>query len=265
MSYIKRSFVKIFEKDNLINKEHYHVFIMEISVVIPAYNEEKRIEPTLKRAINYLRSHFDNYEIIVVDDCSTDNTNNIVSKYKKNNVKSLRNKKNKGKGYSVKHGIQNAKYSLVLFSDSDLATPIEELGKFMHHIKEYDIVIASRNMKESNIKVKQPLCRQLMGKTFPLLVNLIALRGFKDTQCGFKLFKTDIAKKVVSLQTFERFSFDVEILFIAKKLGYKIKEVPVVWIDKEGSKVSPIKDSIKMLIDLFKIRYNSLLGKYKVR
>lgn len=238
---------------------------MEISVVIPAYNEEKRIEPTLKKVINYLENNFDKYEIIVVDDCSTDNTNKIVSKYKKNNIKILRNKKNKGKGYSVKRGIQNAKYPLVLFSDSDLATPIEELGEFMNHIKEYDIIIASRNMKESYIKVKQPLYRQFMGKTFPLLVNLIALRGFKDTQCGFKLFKTDIAKKIVSLQTLKGFSFDVEILFIAKKLGYKIKEVPVVWIDKEDSKVSPIKDSIKMLVDLFKIRYNNLLGKYEIR
>ncbi len=238
---------------------------MEISVIIPAYNEENRIEPTVKRVIYYLEHNFDKYEIIVVDDCSTDNTHNIVSKYKKNNVKILRNKKNKGKGYSVKRGILDANYSLVLFSDSDLATPIDELGKFMNYIREYDIVIASRNLKDSDLKLKQPLYRQLMGKIFPLLVNLIALRGFKDTQCGFKLFKTNIAKKVVSLQTFDGFSFDVEILFIAKKLGYKIKEAPVVWIDKKGSKVSPIKDSIKMLVDLFKIRYNDLIGKYKVR
>ncbi|MBT4824364.1 glycosyltransferase family 2 protein [Candidatus Woesearchaeota archaeon] len=238
---------------------------MEISVIIPAYNEEKRIEPTLKKVINYLDNNFDKYEIIVVDDCSTDNTYKIVSRYKKNNVKILRNEINKGKGYSVKRGILNVKYSLVLFSDSDLATPIEELEKFINYIKTYDIIIASRNLKESDIKIKQPMYRQLMGKTFPLLVNLIALRGFKDTQCGFKLFKTDVAKKIVSLQTFERFSFDVEILFIAKKLRYKIKEAPVIWIDKEGSKVNPIKDSIKMLIDLFKIRYNNLLDKYRVK
>ena len=238
---------------------------MEISVIIPAYNEEKRIEPTLKKVINYLDNNFDKYEIIVVDDGSTDNTYKIVSRYKKNNVKILRNEINKGKGYSVKRGILNVKYSLVLFSDSDLATPIEELEKFINYIKTYDIIIASRNLKESDIKIKQPMYRQLMGKTFPLLVNLIALRGFKDTQCGFKLFKTDVAKKIVSLQTFERFSFDVEILFIAKKLRYKIKEAPVIWIDKEGSKVNPIKDSIKMLIDLFKIRYNNLLDKYRVK
>jgi dolichyl-phosphate beta-glucosyltransferase len=235
----------------------------QISVVIPAYNEEKRIEPTLKKVIDYLKKKFDKYEIIVVDDCSKDNTNKIVSKYKKEKVKILRNEKNKGKGYSVKRGILESKYSLVLFSDSDLATPIEELENFMQYIKENDIIIASRNLKNSERKIKQPLYRQAMGKIFPLLVNIIALKGFKDTQCGFKLFKTDAAKKIFLLQTFERFSFDIEILFIAKKLGYKIKELPVIWIDQKGSKVNPIKDSLKMLIDLFRIRYNNIKKKYE--
>ena len=233
-----------------------------ISIVIPAYNEEKRIGRSIKQIVKYLDKKKYSYEVIVVDDGSIDKTIDVVKKAGNKYVKIIKNKKNMGKGFSVKTGILNAKYPLVLFSDSDLATPIEELDKFMEYIKSYDIVIASRNLKESNIKVKQPVYRQLMGKTFPLLVNLIALGGFRDTQCGFKLFKTDAAKKIVSLQTFNRFSFDVEILFIAKKLGYKIKEAPVVWIDKEGSKVNPIKDSIKMLIDLFKIRLNNLLGKY---
>jgi len=233
-----------------------------ISIVIPAYNEEKRIGKSIKQIVKYLDKKKYSYEVIVVDDGSIDKTIDVVKKAGNKYVKIIKNKKNMGKGFSVKTGILNAKYPLVLFSDSDLATPIEELDKFMEYIKSYDIVIASRNLKESNIKVKQPVYRQLMGKTFPLLVNLIALGGFRDTQCGFKLFKTDAAKKIVSLQTFNRFSFDVEILFIAKKLGYKIKEAPVVWIDKEGSKVNPIKDSIKMLIDLFKIRLNNLLGKY---
>ena len=237
---------------------------MDISVVIPAYNEEKRIGPTLKKIIKYLKNNFVNFEIIVVDDCSIDNTANIIFKYKKNNVKYLKNKKNMGKGFSVKRGLLSAKYSLVLFSDSDLATPIEELEKFKNYIKNYDIVIASRNLKDSLIVVKQPKYRQFMGKIFPLLVNLIVLRGFKDTQCGFKLFKKNVAKKVVSLQTFNRFCFDVEILFIAKKLGYKIKEAPVIWIDKEGSKINPLKDGFFMFIDLFKIRFNNLLKKYKV-
>jgi dolichyl-phosphate beta-glucosyltransferase len=234
-----------------------------LSIVIPAYNEEKRIGGTLRQIVKHVTKKRYIYEIIVVDDGSTDATVNVVKKIANNKIKIIKNGANRGKGYSVKRGISCAKYPLVLFSDSDLATPIVELDKFMEFIKKYDVVIASRNLKGSNIKVKQPVYRRAMGKTFPLLVNLIALSGFKDTQCGFKLFRTDKARKIVSLQTFDRFSFDVEILFIAKKLGYKIKEVPVAWIDKEGSTVSPIKDSVRMLVDLFKIRRNDLMGKYR--
>ncbi|MCK5107111.1 MAG: glycosyltransferase family 2 protein [Nanoarchaeota archaeon] len=237
---------------------------MEISIVLPAYNEEKRIGLTLKKVIKYCKLNFDRYEIIVVDDGSKDNTSKIVNNYSNNNVKLLKNKKNMGKGYSVKRGILNAKYSIVLFSDSDLATPIEELKNFLPHIKKYDVLIGSRKLKNSNIKIKQPVHRQLMGKVFPLFVRLIALRGFKDTQCGFKLFKTSVAKKIVKLQTFNRFSFDVEILFIAKKKGYKIKELPVVWIDQENSTVDPVKDGIRMVLDISKIRYNHMLKKYGV-
>lgn len=155
-----------------------------------------------------MQKKFKKYEIIIVNDCSKDNTANIAFKYKKENVKLINNKTNIGKGYSVKKGILHAKHALVLFSDSDLATPIQELDKFLDYMKEgFDIVIASRRMKESNVVTTQPFFRQLLGKTFPLLVNIIALPDFKDTQCGFKLFKTSLAKKIVKLQTFERFSF----------------------------------------------------------
>jgi len=238
---------------------------MNISIVIPAYNEEKRIEPTLKKIITYLNSNFVKYEIIIVDDCSKDMTYKIISKYKMDNIKILRNKMNMGKGYSVKKGILNARYNLVLFSDSDLATPIEELKNFIDYIKKgYDIVIASRNLEESNVKVKQHLYKQLMGKTFLLLVNIVTGLKFKDTQCGFKLFKKDIIQKIIKLQTIDRFSFDTEILFIAKKLGYKIKEAPVTWINQKGTKVKPIGDGIKMFIDMFRMKYNNLSGRYKI-
>ena len=239
---------------------------MNISIVIPAYNEERRIAPSLKYIISYLKKHFDKYEIIIVDDGSNDRTHEIISRYKNNNVKILRNELNKGKGYSVRRGILTAQYPLVLFSDSDLATPIEELGDFTRYINNhnYDIVIASRNLKNSNIKNNQPLYRQVLGKIFPRIVNLVLLNGFKDTQCGFKLFKTDAAKKIAQLQTIERFSFDIEILFIAKKIGYRIKETPVVWMDKEGSTVNTFKDGFKMLIDLFRIQFNNFAGKYSM-
>ena len=237
----------------------------EISIIIPAYNEEKRIEPTIKRIIEYIKPKFKNFEIIIVDDGSKDKTIEIISKYQKENkeIKILKNIKNKGKGFSVKKGLLEAKYDLVLFSDSDLATPIEELEKLKEKIeKGYDIAIASRNLKTSNIVVKQPLYRQFLGKLFPYFVQIIAVSGIKDTQCGFKMYKEEIAKEIAKKQTLERFSFDVEQLFIAKKYKYKIAEIGVKWIDKEGSKVNTIKDGIKMLRDLFIIKINNLKGKY---
>ena len=225
---------------------------MNLSIVIPAFNEEKRIENTLQQIEKYASKNFNNYEIIVVDDCSQDKTSEISSKYK--NVKILKNSKNMGKGYSVRRGILCAKHELVLFTDADLATPIEEIEKLLFKIKQrYDIAIASRNLKNSIIVVKQQKYRQLMGKTFPLLVRCFILPDFKDTQCGFKLFKTNIAKEILAKQKSNGFAFDVEVLYLAKKLGCKIAEVPVVWIDQKGSKLNPLKDALKMLIELMKI------------
>ncbi len=230
---------------------------MNISIVIPVYNEEKRIGSTLKKIISYCKKNFDKFEIIIVDDCSNDNTLDVVKNY---NVKIIKNKENKGKGYVVKRGILAAKYGWVLFSDADLATPISELKKLV--VVDSDIIIASRNMKNSHIKVKQPFLRHIIGRLFPFLVNLVMFLGFKDTQCGFKLFKTTVAKRIVKKQLINRFAFDVELLFIAKKLGYSVKEVPIVWVDKKGSTVNALKDSFRMFIDLFKIRINDLFGKY---
>lgn len=234
-----------------------------ISIIIPAFNEEKRIKKTLDAIIKYLNVKKFDYEIIVVDDGSKDNTVKIVKSFTDKKVRYLSNKVNQGKGASVRKGILAATKELVLFSDSDLATPIEELTNFLGLIdKGHDIVIGSRNLKDSDVKVEQPKYRELLGKAFPFLVNIITIGGFKDTQCGFKLFRINAAQKIANLQTLNRFSFDVEMLFIAKKLGLKIKEVPVIWMDQKESKVNPLKDAPKMLLDLFKIRYNDLIGKY---
>ena len=236
---------------------------MKISVVITAYNEEKRIYGTLKRIKEYMKKRKHRYELIVVDDGSSDQTLSVIKKLSIPSLLILRNPVNQGKGYSVKKGLMHAKYPLILFSDSDLATPIEELDRFIKYVKEgCDIVIASRNLKESEIVVKQPVYRQLLGKTFSLIVNALVLKEFKDTQCGFKLFRSECAKRIVKYQTLNRFSFDVEILFIARKMGFRVKEVPVKWIDKAGSTLKPFKDGPGMLYDLIKIRYNNLRGKY---
>ncbi|MGM5488839.1 MAG: dolichyl-phosphate beta-glucosyltransferase [Nanobdellota archaeon] len=234
---------------------------MKLSVVIPVWNEERRIGATLDRIRDYLATV--EYEILVVDDGSTDATARIVSEYP--GVRLLQYKRNRGKGYAVKQGLLQARYPLVLYTDSDLATPIEELEKLMAFVERYDVVIASRNLAGSKIMVQQPLYRQVMGKGFPLLVNMLALRGFRDTQCGFKLFRTSVARKIVGLQTFDGFSFDVELLVIATRLGYKIKEVPVVWIDKKGSTVRPLRDGAGMLLDLLRLNHNRISGKYRVR
>lgn len=236
---------------------------MKISIVIPAYNEEKRIQKCLIEIDLFCKKRFEDYELIVVDDGSKDKTNEKAKQLKNKKIKILKNTQNKGKGYSVKRGMLKSKYPLILFSDADLATPIEELPPMIEWInKGYDLIIASRNMKGSNIVAKQPFYRQIAGKMFALFVRIFAVQGFKDTQCGFKLFKEEAGKKIAKLQTIERFSFDVEMLIIAKKLGFKIKEVPVKWTNDINSKVNLKKDVFKMFKDIIKIRINYLKEKY---
>jgi dolichyl-phosphate beta-glucosyltransferase len=244
---------------------------MEISIIVPAYNEEKRIQKTLERIFSYMKEKKHDFEIVVVDDGSKDKTVEVVEIFRKkkskdkkdkDRIKILKNIKNKGKGHSVKRGMLAGEKKWLLFSDADLSTPIEEIEKFEKYIDQYSIIIASRNLKESQIKIKQPKLRSTLGKIFPFVVNLFTIRGIKDTQCGFKLFRKDVAEKIFPLQTSKRFAFDVEVLFIAKKHGYKIKEIPVIWINALGSKVDPINDSISMFFDLIRFRFNSIIGKY---
>ena len=228
---------------------------MEISIIIPAYNEEKIIEKSISKIISFLENKKFDYEIIVVDDCSKDRTRSIINNFNSKKIILIENKKNIGKGYSIKKGILNAKKNLVLFSDADLSTPIEELNSLLKYTDDYDIVIGSRRMKKSVIKIKQPLYRRLPGNMFPILVNFIILKDIRDTQCGFKLFKRNSARAIFKKQKIDGFCFDVEIMYLAKKEGYKIKEVPVAWTNFRDSKVNPLVDSIKMFVDLMKIRF----------
>lgn len=230
----------------------------EISVVIPAYNEAERIDKTLSLIESFFQERNDLKEIIVVDDGSSDSTSDIVQERATRlpYLKLVCNSQNQGKGFSVREGILRTSGDVVLFSDADLSTPIEELDKLLPWLDSgYEIVIGSRGLKESGILVHQPFYREYMGKIFNLWVRLIAIPGIKDTQCGFKLFRGDVARNIFARQKTKGFGFDVEILYIAQKLGYRIKEVPIRWRNDARSRVNPILDSANMFRDLLRVRF----------
>ena len=236
-----------------------------ISIVIAAYNEEKRIGKSLLKIKDYLDAQDFAYEIIVVDDGSTDNTRQVAIGYKPEiaNLKIISYPKNKGKGYALRQGVLASKGESVLVSDADLSTPIEELSHMLPLISgnEYDVVIGSRALKPETIIKKQPWWRQGMGKIFNRVVRLLVLEGIKDTQCGFKLFSGEAARNLFKEARINRFAYDVEILALAKKKHYGVSEVPVRWINSPDSKVNPIFDSLQMFFDLVKIRMR--IGKEK--
>lgn len=231
----------------------------DLSIIIPAYNEEKRIGNTLERTTEFLEQKNIDYEIIVVDDGSQDDTVQVVTQYRSPRINLICNQLNRGKGYSIRRGMLDALGRLRLFSDADLSTPIEELDRLVPYIEQgFGVVIGSRGLKSSQILVHQPWYRESMGRFFNFLVRFLVLTGVKDTQCGFKLFTAQAANDIFSRQQLSGFAFDVEVLVLAKKLGYRIKEVPVRWINSPASRVSPLLDSLKMFIDLIRIRLKRL-------
>jgi len=231
---------------------------IELSIVIPAYNEAKRIGGTLDKISLYLSGKPFSSEIIVVDDGSSDDTYSILEGYKNKipRLSIIRNKPNRGKGYSVKEGILQAKGAYIIFSDADMSTPIEETDKFMSAFREgIALAIGSRHVAGAEIKVKQPLYRHLMGRFFNLFVRIIALPSIHDSQCGFKGFSRECAFCIFqNINTFG-YSFDVEVIYLAYKFGFKLKEIPVIWIDTPGSRINPLTDPLKMFIDVIKIRW----------
>jgi len=228
-----------------------------ISVVIPAYDESARILSTLRRLDEYLRDHFRDFELIVVNDGSSDNTEDVVLRAMKAipSIKYSGYKRNRGKGYAIRRGVELSTGDIILVSDADLSTPIEEVEKLLVHYQNgYDVVIGSRGLEGSSIMVRQPWWRELMGRTFNRIVRMLLLKEFKDTQCGFKLFNGSMARELFSRTTIDRFAYDVEILYIGMKRGYKIREVPVKWLNSPCSKVRPLRDSFQMAKDLIRIR-----------
>lgn len=234
----------------------------ELSVVIPAFNEERRLGKCLDSVLDYFESKEILGEIIVVDDGSTDRTQRIAKGFGEKIADRagkvlfhvIRNNTNLGKGRSVARGMEKAKGERVLFTDADLSAPIGQADELASWLESgYDVAIASRRLPDSQLE-PQPFYRRLMGLFFGFLTSMIVISGFKDTQCGFKMFTQKAAKEISARQIMPGFVFDVEQLFIAKKLGFKIAEVPVFWSDSRDTKVRLLSDPIKMALGLVKIR-----------
>lgn len=237
-----------------------------LSIVIPAFNEEKRLAETLEKIWSYLQKKNLDSEIIVVDDGSSDQTAEIAKQFERMHEEChlIRNDENKGKGFSFRRGFLNSRGNFVLLTDSDLSAPIEEYEYLMQVSRsgDYDLVIGSRSLDESRIEIKQPFVRRLMGKIFNYSVKLITGLPFKDTQCGFKLLARERLKPIIELMRVDRFSYDVELIFLAWKFGLRVKEAPIVWRDSPKSKVKMGKDSLNMLMDIIRIKRNYKKGLY---
>jgi len=233
-----------------------------ISIIIPAYNEEKRLPATLRTVKTYLdATSWEFAEIVVVDDGSRDGTAELA---RSAGARVLRNPGNRGKGYSVRHGMLDARGDWSLFSDADLSTPIEELEKLWTAMErsQAQAVIGSRDLDRSLIGVRQPVFREFSGRVFNLVMRTVTGLPFRDTQCGFKLFETAAAREIFRRLRVERFGFDVEVLYIARRLGYRAVEVPVRWNDVAGTKVHMLS-GVAAFLDPLKVRWNGMTGKYK--
>jgi len=248
---------------------------MEYSIVIPAFNESDKISSTITQVLSFMRTFSDSFELIIVNDGSVDNTAQIVRDMASENTELiLIDNPHKGKGYTVWTGIMDARGDYIYMADADLSTPISELKKLSVWVKDqnFDIVIASREGTGSQ-RIGEPAYRHIMGRVFNFWVQLIALPGIQDSQCGFKLFKRKAAKDIFSrLQIYGSEAkelkkayfgaWDVEVLYLARKLRYTIKQVPVTWTHVKTNRISPLADSFKMAVDVLKVRINDIKGKY---
>lgn len=242
-------------------------YMLELSIVIPTYNEENNIKNTLHSVQNYLVQKQLNAEILVVDDGSTDGTQEILRQRTKM-IPMLRiqlNAHNHGKGYVIRQGILSARGRLILFMDADHSAHIRELDKLTPYIRqEYDIVMGSRRLKDPSVTITQPKLRHILGEIYILLARVLLWTPSLDYNCGFKLFKRDSAQRLFSKQVMNDWSFDVETFLLAKKLNLKIKEVSINWSHGYASKVKPLYDGLKSFLALLKLRFYDMQGRYKV-
>lgn len=226
----------------------------ELSVVIPAYNEGRRLVPTLERILGYLRSHEGSFEVLVVDDGSADETAEVVRSFEAPEVCLVRHTVNRGKGAALRTGALASQGERVLLTDADLSTPIEELDRLTPHLATADLVLGSRAVAGADVTVHQAPYRELMGKTFNLLIRLLGIRGISDTQCGFKLLTGEAARRLFAELTIDRFAYDVELVWLARRHGFRVVEVGVSWADSPDSRVHPLFDSVHMLFDVLRFR-----------
>jgi glycosyltransferase involved in cell wall biosynthesis len=236
------------------------------SIVIPAYNESIRLRATVEKILAHLQEQGWDAEILVVNDGSTDDTAAIVQAFAAQNhaVRLVQNPGNRGKGYSVRNGMLQASGEILLFSDADLSSPIEESDKLFAAIAAgADVAMGSRWLRTELQTQRQPLYRQVYGRLFNFALRLILGLHYRDTQCGFKAFTRRAAHSIFPLQHIERWGFDPEILYLARKFGLKVKEVPVKWAHREGTRLNPLRDGIRMFGEMLKIRWYALTGKYE--
>lgn len=236
-----------------------------LSIIIPAYNEEKRIGRALENVLACVRDRGWDAEVLVVDDGSTDRTSQCVQAWTRTNANLhlIENEGNRGKGYSVRNGLLQAAGEIVMFTDADLSAPIEEAERLFEAIRDgADVAIGSRWLDRQKQTIYQPLYRRFFGRCYNWLTRKVMGLPYKDTQCGFKAFRRTAAQDIFRLQTIERWGFDPEILFIARKIGYKIVEVPVTWGHDERSRISYLRDGSQMLREMLQIRGNYVRGRY---
>lgn len=236
----------------------------ELSIVIPSFNEELRLPVTLADISAYIRASKRETEVIVVDDGSTDRTADVANSFR-GEIQRLRviaNEKNRGKGYSVRHGMLEARGRIVLFTDADLSAPIKEADKLLAALADHDVAIGSRALDRSLISVHQSVFREYAGIIFNFIVRSILRLPFVDTQCGFKAFRRDSCRMIFQQQRIERFGFDPELLYLARHHGLSAVEIPVRWAHSPATKVSMWRDSVQMFLDVFIIRWNALMGRY---
>jgi glycosyltransferase involved in cell wall biosynthesis len=235
------------------------------SIVIPAYNEGRRLGPTLDEISAFVTRQHWQAEIIVVNDGSRDNTGDVAREYTRRNpiIRVIDNPGNRGKGYSVRNGMLNAHGDVVLFSDADLSSPISEAPKLLEAIAAgADVAIGSRWAKPETQTERQSVVRQVFGRVYNIMLRTILGLRYKDTQCGFKAFTRGAARSIFAAQRVERWGFDPELLYLAKTFGHRVAEVPVAWAHVGNSKINPVRDGIRMFMEMVEVRWNGITGKY---